>query len=225
MITSIGHEISQPLAAIAADGGASLKWLERAVPDLNEVRLGVERIVDNAMRAGEVIHRIRSMGRKTVPLEESLSINEIAQEVIGWTVRELTDNAVTVYSELQPGLPPVRGDRIQLQQVMLNLILNSKDAMSAAEWSVRELVIRSQERKPGEVVVSVQDSGHGLSATDGERIFEPYFSTKTRGLGLGLWISRIIVESHGGRIWATQNTGRGATLQFTLPTILPSIAL
>jgi C4-dicarboxylate-specific signal transduction histidine kinase len=217
MITSIGHEISQPLAAIAADGGASLKWLARPIPDLNEVRRGVERIVDNAMRAGEVINKIRSMGRKTVPLEEALNVNEVAQEVIGLTAKQLTDNSVTVYTELQPDLPRVRADRIQLQQVVLHLILNSNDAMSAADSSVRELVIRSQEAKPGEVLVSVRDSGHGLGATDPERIFDAYFSTKPGGLGLGLWISRTIVEAHGGRIWATQNTGRGTTLQFTLP--------
>jgi PAS domain S-box-containing protein len=215
MISSIAHEISQPLAAIATDGSASLKWLD--IPDMNEARRAVGRVVDNAFRAGEVINKIRSMAERTSPEEESLSINEIVREVIGLAANELTNAGVVVRTDLQPDLPLVQGDRIQLQQVLLNLILNSNDAMSAPDWPVRELLIRSQEMKPGEVVVSVQDSGPGLGAMDPGRIFDPFFSTKEGGLGLGLWISQSIIQAHGGRIWATQNTDNGTTLQFTLP--------
>ncbi len=217
MVDSIAHELNQPLAAISAGGGASLRWLEREIPDLKEARRAVELMVENALRAGEVINKIRSLGRTSVAQEESLDVNAIIRDVVALADHELTNNGVALNMELQPGVSRIQGDRIQLQQVVLNLILNGNDAMSAPGWPVRELTIRSEQFGPDEVVVSVQDSGCGVSASDAEHIFDPLFSTKTVGLGLGLWISRRIVEAHGGRIWATHNAGGGATLHFALP--------
>jgi signal transduction histidine kinase len=151
-----------------------------------------------------------------------LNVNEIIRQAIGFAASELRRNQVMLRTELQPDVPEVIGDRIQLQQALMNLILNSNEAMSAADWAVRELVITSRERDAGEVMVTVQDSGSGIDLLDNERLFTPFFSTKENGLGLGLglWISRTIVEAHLGKLWATENEGRGATFHFTLPAIV-----
>jgi C4-dicarboxylate-specific signal transduction histidine kinase len=157
--------------------------------------------------------------KKTSGEKELLNMNETVREVITIAARELTQNSVVLWTELPPNIPAVLGDRVQLQQVLLNLILNSTEAMSGADWPVRELLVRSQESKPGEVMITLRDSGPGLGLHDPERIFDSFFSTKPGGLGLGLSISRTIVEAHGGRLWATQNSDRGATFQFSLPAI------
>jgi PAS domain S-box-containing protein len=221
MATSIAHEMNQPLAAIVTNGDACLRWLRREAPDLDEARHAVEHVIENAMRASEVIKRIRSLVKKTDPQKQPLNLNDILREVIAITAGELTKNHVVSQMELQPDIPPVLGDRVQLQQVLLNLILNSNEAMSAVDWPVRELVITSQESKPGEVMVAVRDSGRGLGPDDSELIFDSFYSTRAGGLGLGLSISRAIIESHGGRLWATRNKDKdkGATFHFVLPAI------
>jgi PAS domain S-box-containing protein len=219
LTASIAHEINQPLAALVSDAAACVRWLQREVPDLGEARKSLERIVENGYRAGDVIKGIRSLVGKTPGEKELLNMNETIREVIALTGRELTQNSVVLWTELQPNIVAVLGDRIQLQQVLLNLILNSIEAMNDVDWPVRELVIRSQASKPGEVMVTLRDSGAGLGSHDPERIFDSFFSTKPKGLGLGLSISRTIIEAHGGRLWATQNKDIGATFRFILPAI------
>jgi C4-dicarboxylate-specific signal transduction histidine kinase len=219
LTSSIAHEINQPLAAIVNEAYACVRWLEREVPNLDEARESLAHIIESGHRAGEVIKGIRSLVTKTPGKKERLNINEIIREIIPLAASELTQNRVMLRTELQPDISSIAGERIQLQQVLLNLILNSIEAMSAVDWPMRELVIRSQESKPGEVMVTVRDSGASLSPDDVERIFDSFFSTKSGNLGIGLSISRTIVEAHGGRIWALQNEDKGATLQFILAAI------
>jgi len=217
LTTSIAHELSQPLAAISANGGACLHWLDREVPDLNEARMAVSAMVTNAMRASDMIKHIRALVRKNDAQRELLNVNDLIREVLAFTANELTRNLVVIRIDFQPDVPLVMGDRVQLQQVLLNLILNGNDAMSAVEEQARELTIRSRQTEPGKVTVAVQDTGTGLGPSDPERFFDPFFSSKEGGLGLGLAISRRIVEAHGGRLWATPNEGAGATLWISLP--------
>jgi C4-dicarboxylate-specific signal transduction histidine kinase len=174
-------------------------------------------VIDAAMRASNVIRELRGLLRNTAPAVTPLSINDLIKRVLALAESELRKNHVVVQTELQADVPQLLADRVQLEQVLLNLILNSNQAMSAVDWPVRELVIRSQESKPGEVTITVRDSGAGLPPHSEERIFDSFFSTKTDGLGLGLSISRTIVEAHSGRLWATRNDDRGASLHFTLP--------
>jgi signal transduction histidine kinase len=168
------------------------------------------------MRASEVIKRIRELLHKTPAEKTLLNINETIQEVLALVGSDVLMRRIELQIELQADLPPVLGDRIQLQQVILNLILNAKDAMGA-QGNPRELQITSRKNNSGSVVVAVRDTGHGLEAQDAERIFDPFFTTKPEGMGLGLSISRTIIEAHGGTLWATQNEDKGATIQFTLP--------
>ncbi|MCU1262066.1 MAG: domain S-box [Bryobacterales bacterium] len=218
LTSSIAHELNQPLGAIAIDAGACLQWIGREIPAMKETRKAVERIAKNAVRAADVIKRVRALVAKNHSQKESFGVNEVIQAVIELTAGELTNNRVTLQTELERDLPPVLGDRVQLQQVLLNLILNGNEAMSALDWPVRELVVRSRSSSSGVVVVSVRDSGPGLGPHGSDLIFDPFFSTKADGLGLGLSISRTIVEAHGGRLWATQNESRGATFHFTVAT-------
>jgi PAS domain S-box-containing protein len=219
LTASIAHELNQPFAAVVTDAGACVRWLEREVPNLDEARESLRRIIESGHRAGDVIKGIVSLVTKTPGEKERLNVNEIVREVIRLAAYELTQNGVVLRMELQPDIPPVVGDRVQLLQVLLNLILNSIESMSGVDSLARELVIRSHESKPGEVMVTVRDSGAGLGPDDTERIFDSFFSTKSEGLGLGLSISRTIVEALGGRLWATQNNDKGATFQFILPAI------
>ena len=169
------------------------------------------------MRASEVIKRIRDLLHKTPPEKAPLNINETIQEVIALVSSDVLRSKVELKVELEAGLPPVLADRIQLQQVILNLILNAKDAMNGVKTGPRELLITSRKSKAGELVVAVRDSGRGFNPKDAERIFDPFFTTKPEGMGLGLSISRTIIEAHGGTLWAVQNEDAGATVQFTLP--------
>jgi C4-dicarboxylate-specific signal transduction histidine kinase len=217
LVASIAHEVNQPLGAIVTNGSACLRLLSRQTPDLDKSREVIGRMISDGMRASEVIKRIRDLLHKAPPEKTPLNINETAQEVVALVSSDVLRSKIELRAELAADLPPVTGDRIQLQQVILNLILNARDAMSEVQTYPRELLIASRKNESGEAVVAVQDCGKGLDANDAERIFEPFFTTKAEGMGLGLSISRRIIEDHGGRMWATANANKGATIQFTLP--------
>jgi len=218
---SIAHEVNQPIAGVVTNGSACLRWLARVKGesvDLAEARKAVQRIIRDGARAGEVIARIRTLLKKAETAKEPLDLNEAIREVIVLTRSEMTGKRVALRLNLAPDLPLVLGDRVQLQQVMLNLILNGIDAMTAVECRSRELVIETEAHGDMQALATVRDSGIGLNPRNIEQIFEAFHTTKPGGLGMGLSISRSIVESHGGRLWATANDASGATFQFTLST-------
>ena len=217
LVASIAHEVNQPLGAIVTNGHACMRLLSREALDLDKSREVVGRMIEDGMRASEVIKRIRDLLHKTPVEKAPVNINETIQEVIALVSSDVLKSKVELSAELADDLPPVTGDRIQLQQVILNLILNGKEAMSEEHSHPRELLVSSGKNESDEVVVAVRDSGHGLGPGDVERIFDPFFTTKPEGLGLGLSISRTIIEAHGGTLWATPNVDQGATIQFTLP--------
>jgi PAS domain S-box-containing protein len=218
LTASIAHEVNQPLGAIVTNGHACLRLLSRRKPDLESARECVESMISDGMRASEVIKRIRALLRKSTAGKSSYGLNETIQEVIAFTDTELEKNAISLTTDLAPHLPLVMIDRVQLQQVVMNLILNSIEAMNAPGWEPRDLLIRSEESRADEVMVTITDTGTGIDPAKRDLIFEPFFTTKPSGLGLGLSISRTIIEAHGGRLWITPNrNGRGATFQFTLP--------
>jgi C4-dicarboxylate-specific signal transduction histidine kinase len=199
------------------NANASLRWLAGDAPNLVEAREAIRRIVRDGSRAGDVTRRIRALFTKTRTAKERLDINEAIGEVVALTGSEMRRNKVILQMELAADLPPMMGDRVQLQQVVFNLILNGIEAMSTVQDRPRELVIRTQRAEgDDEVSVTVQDSGIGLDPRSRERIFDPFHTTKPGGLGLGLSISRSIVEGHGGRLWAVSSDCPGATFQFTL---------
>jgi PAS domain S-box-containing protein len=214
---SIAHEVNQPIAATVASAQAALRWLARQSPDLDKVRQLLTQIVKNSTRAGEVIHRIRDLIKKAPPRQDLLEINEPIREVIGLTRVEAMNNRVNVKTDLADGLPLVRGDRVQLQQVMLNLILNAIEALSSVSDGERDVLISTATAGSGDVLVTVRDSGPGLDLPSIERVFEAFYTTKATGIGMGLSICRSIIEAHGGRMWASANEPRGAVFQFTLP--------
>ena len=217
LAASIAHEVNQPLGAIVTNGQACLRLLSREPPSVDKSREVIERMIGDGMRASEVIKRIRALLKKTAAEKAPLNINETIQEVVSMANGEAQRSKVRLLTELAPGLPPVVGDRVQLQQVILNLILNGRDAMSGVEGRQRELLISSGNGGPEGILVAVRDSGAGFDLRDADRIFEPFFTTKSEGMGLGLSISRTIIEAHGGRLWAAPNDDRGATVRFTLP--------
>jgi C4-dicarboxylate-specific signal transduction histidine kinase len=193
-----------------------LRWLAGDAPNLVEAREAIRRIIRDGNRASDVTRRIRALFTKTHAAQEHLNINEAVGEVVVLTRSEIRKNRVVLQMKLGADLPPIMGDRVQLQQVVLNLILNAIEAMSTVEDRERNLVIRTQRGEGDEVRVEVEDSGTGLDPLNAERIFDAFHSTKPGGLGLGLSISRSIVESHGGRLWGVSNNGPGAIFQFTL---------
>lgn len=217
LVASIAHEVNQPLGAIVANGQACVRLLSRETPEIEKSREVVGRMIGDGMRASEVIKRIRDLLNKTPTEKAPVNINGTIQEVIALVSSDVLSSKVELQAELSADLPPVIGDRIQLQQVILNLILNGKDAMRAVQTYPRKLRITSQQSKSGEVLVAVRDWGYGLDPKNAERIFDPFFTTKPEGMGLGLSISRTIIEAHGGTLWATPNEDKGATIQFTLP--------
>jgi signal transduction histidine kinase len=185
--------------------------------DPEEVRHALDRIVKNGRRAGDVISRIRALVAKAAPRNDQLDINEVMLEVIALTRSELHGGGTSLQTHLEEGLPLILGDRIQLQQVMLNLILNAVEAMSESRERSRELMIKTERDGPGGVLVAVRDSGPGLKPESMDRLFDAFYTTKPDGMGMGLSICRSIIEAHGGRVWATANVPHGAVLQFTLP--------
>jgi C4-dicarboxylate-specific signal transduction histidine kinase len=217
LAASIAHEVNQPLAAVVANADACVAWLARDTPDLAEARAAAERTTQGATRASEVIGRIRSLINKTAPERARVEINEIIGEVVALAERQASKNEVSVETDLAPDPPPILGDRIQLQQVILNLMLNGIEAMTGVSDRSRRLVIRSQMQDADQVRVSVEDSGIGVTAEIMGRLFEPFFTTRSQGIGMGLPISRSIVEAHGGRLWAESTVNQGSVFQFTLP--------
>jgi signal transduction histidine kinase len=217
LTASIAHEVNQPLAAIVTYGDAGLRWLNREVPQLDEVRSAVERMIDCAKLAGEVIARLRALSRKTTPEMVRLDINEVVNEVLFLIRREISMHQVLVRLDLDSPLPSVFGDRVQLQQVILNLLVNGIQAMALVDDRPRELLIRSRADNSEQVLVEVRDSGIGIDPEHVGQLFNAFFTTKADGMGMGLSICRSIIEAHGGRIWASHNDGPGTILQFTLP--------
>jgi PAS domain S-box-containing protein len=217
LAASIAHEVNHPLAAVITNGNASLRWLAAPTPNLDEAREAVQRIIRDGHRAADVIQQVRALLRKTGPQKSWLDINDVIQEVLTLAHSEVGRPRVSLRTELAAGLPPVLGDRIQLQQVILNLVMNGMEAMSSVADRPRELLIESGTHGPQGIFVAVRDSGIGLDAQTLERIFDAFFTTKPEGMGMGLSISRTIIEAHGGRLWATPHDGPGATFQLTLP--------
>ncbi|MDB5607960.1 MAG: histidine kinase [Bradyrhizobium sp.] len=216
MTASIAHEINQPLAAVVANAEACLRWLDRGTPDRDAARRSVEWVLDDGNRASEVIRRIRALANKTDIEKAPLDINDVVSEVIALVRRELISHRVLLRMEFAPALPMILADRVQLQQVIINLVMNGIEAMQSVT-DRRELVIRSSQDETHQVLVSVTDCGVGISADHADRLFNAFFTTKSSGMGMGLSICRSIMEAHGGRLWATANVPRGATFQFTLP--------
>ena len=214
MTASLSHEIRQPIAAAMTNAKACVRWLAREHPDLGEARGAAERIVDDTTRAAEIIHRVASLYKKGSPQREAVDVNELARETLALLRTEAERYGVSLRAELAPHLPRVAGDRVQLQQVLMNLMLNAIEAMQGTGG---ELSVRSERRENGQLRFSVSDTGVGLPADKADAIFEAFFTTKPQGTGMGLSISRSIIESHGGRLWATKGAGRGATFHFSLP--------
>jgi PAS domain S-box-containing protein len=217
LAASIAHEVNQPLSGIVSNGSACLRWLSGDRPDVEEVREAVRDILRDGKRAGEIIARIRAMTKKAAPAHEKLDLNHTVQEVLALVGDEAKRNNVIIRTHFASDLSPVSGDRVQLQQVMLNLIMNAVEAMHTVEGCRRELVITTRNIDAGQVQVSVEDSGPGIHPNAANRIFDPFFTTKASGMGMGLSISRSILQHHGGPIWATARDGPGTVFHFSLP--------
>ena len=217
LTASLAHEVNQPIAAAVTNANTCLRWLTRDHPDLEEARAAAMRIVKDGTRAADIISRIRLLFRKGTPDWELVDVNEVIREMIVLLRGEATRYNIAVQTDLAADLCQAMGDRVQLQQVMMNLIMNSIDAMKEVEGK-REVAIKSERAEDRHLLVSVSDTGVGLPLQEGSQIFDAFFTTKPDGTGMGLSISRSIVESHGGRLWATANSGRGATFHLTLPT-------
>jgi signal transduction histidine kinase/ligand-binding sensor domain-containing protein len=217
LTASIAHEVNQPLAGVVSNASAGLRWLAGDSPNLEEAREGLRRIVRDGKRAGEVIARIRALTRKTATPREKLDLNQTIREVLALIGDETKRNSVTVRAQFASDLSPVAGDRVQLQQVVLNLVMNAIEAMSRVDERPRELVITTRNADGDQVLTIVEDSGPGLDMDAIPRIFESFYSTKPGGMGMGLSISRSILEAHGGELWATARDGSGTSFHFTLP--------
>jgi len=217
LVASIAHEVNQPLAAIVINGKACLRWLAGRPPNLKEARQAVEQAVEDANRASEVIGRVRNLAKRAPAKEDWLSINETIIETTALVASEIQKNRIALRTRLSNDLPLIFGDRIQLQQLILNLTLNAIEAISAVAEGPRELVVSSAKDGSKVVLITIQDSGHGLEPGNVDHLFDAFYTTKLNGMGMGLAIGRSIIEAHGGRLWATPNTPRGAVFQFTLP--------
>jgi PAS domain S-box-containing protein len=216
LTASIAHEVNQPIAAAVTSAEAGLRWLAAHPPNLEKTRDAFERIIKAGIQASDIIGRIRGLIKKVPAQRAPLDVNEMILETIALTHSEMQRHSILLQTTLAKDLPKVRGDRVQLQQVMLNLIMNAIEAMSDVENNTRELVIRSNVDMPDGVIVTVRDSGPGLTPESIERLFDPFYTTKPTGMGMGLSICRSITEAHGGRLWASANAPRGAAFQFAL---------
>jgi PAS domain S-box-containing protein len=217
LTASLAHELNQPIAAAVTNANTCLRWLAAATPNLEEARAAATRIVKDGKRAGDIISRIRLLFKKGTLERELVDVNEVIREMIVLLRSEAIRYSISVQTELPADLPQVLGDRVQLQQVMMNLMINGIDAMKNVKWT-RELAIKSQRAQNEQLLVSVSDTGVGLPPQHADEIFNAFFTTKPDGTGMGLRISRSIVESHGGRLWAADNSPRGASFYFALPT-------
>jgi signal transduction histidine kinase len=217
MAASIAHEVSQPIAGVVTNADAALRWLAGQPPDLEEIRQALDDIVNDGKRAGQILSRIRSLVKKAPPQKDLLDLNQTILEVIALTRGEVQRNGVSLQTRFSSSLPLVPGDRIQLQQVVLNLILNAVEAMREVSTAQRQLLVSTGTSDSNEVLVAVRDSGTGLDSESLDHLFQPFFTTKSGGMGMGLSICRGIVEAHGGRVWAMPNVPNGATFQFALP--------
>jgi C4-dicarboxylate-specific signal transduction histidine kinase len=218
LTAAIAHEVNQPLTGLVSRGNACLRWLNGETPNLEAAQLSVQRMIADSVRAGEVITRIQAMVSKSAPRKERLGINDVVRDVVVLVRSEVQQNSVSLRTELSDRLPDVAGDRVQLQQVVLNLILNASEAVRTIHDGPREVIVRSVTGEAGKVLVSVDDSGPGLAPGKFEEVFQAFYTTKTDGMGMGLAISRSIIEAFGGQLWAEPNSPRGAKFQFSLPT-------
>jgi signal transduction histidine kinase len=209
--------VKQPLTAIVTNGEAGLRWLDRDPLDLHAVRLEVTRMISEGKRASDVIRRIQALLKKEEPQKAALDLADVINEAIPLIRRELTRHRVVLKLDLAPGLPPTNGDRIQLQQVIINLPLNGIHAMCEVYERPRELLVQTRREEEGYLLVQVRDGGTGIDPAHMRQLFKSFFTTKANGMGMGLSICRSIIEAHGGRIWASANTGPGATFHITLP--------
>jgi PAS domain S-box-containing protein len=216
LTASLAHEVNQPIAAAVTDANTCLRWLKRDQPDLEEGRAAASRVVKDATRAAEIISRIRLLFKKGSPQSKLVDMNVVIREMVALMGSELTRQSISVHMELAEDIPQIAGDRVQLQQVLMNLVSNGIDAMKDADGK-RELAIHSQRGESQQILVSIRDSGVGLPAGEADQVFNAFFTTKPNGTGMGLRISRSIIESHGGRLWASNNSSRGASFHFTLP--------
>jgi signal transduction histidine kinase len=217
LTASLAHEVNQPIAAAVTDANTCLRWLMRDPPDLEEARQAASRTIKDATRAAEIVSRVRQLFKKGAPQRELVDANEIIQEMVVLLRSEAARYSISVRTELAADLPRVTGDRLQLQQVLMNLMMNSIDATREMNGT-RELTIQSRRGDDDQVLISVSDTGVGLPPQNVDQIFNAFFTTKPHGTGMGLRISRSIVESHGGRLWAAANPPGGATFHLTLPT-------
>jgi C4-dicarboxylate-specific signal transduction histidine kinase len=217
LTASITHEVNQPLATARNNLTAALNFLDRTPPDLVEVREALASAVKDNDRASTVVGRIRALMQKAPTRTDSVNVNEAVHEVLEFTHGEALEHGVSVRTQLADGLPLIQGDRVQLQQVVLNLILNAVQAMGGVADRTREVLITTSQTEPNEVCLGVRDTGPWLSAETLPRLFEPFYTTKPGGMGMGLAICRSIIEAHGGRLWATRCEPRGALFQFTIP--------
>jgi PAS domain S-box-containing protein len=219
LTASIAHEVTQPIASSRNNARAALNFLDRQPPDLSEVKEALECVVADADRAGDIIERIRDQIKKAHPRKDRFDLNEAINEVIVLARGEITKNRVSVETHLMERALPVQGDRVQLQQVVLNLILNAVEAMGSVQKGPRELSISTERTQANGFLVTVRDTGRGIDPENIERVFEAFYTTKSSGVGMGLSICRSIIEAHGGRLWADANEPRGAVFQFTVPSV------
>jgi PAS domain S-box-containing protein len=215
LTASIVHEVNQPLASIATNGDAALRFIQRGEPDIAEVQDALGDMINDCRRATDIIQRVRALCRRSDPQLVSLDLNKLIEDTIRLVQRELRDQGITLHQDLCSALPAVRGDRVEIQQVLINLVMNGLEAMAAVDQRARNLQIRSHQNGD-QVLVAVEDSGIGIDAASIDRLFNSFYTTKPSGLGMGLSICRSIIEAHGGKLWASQNAGPGATFQFTL---------
>jgi C4-dicarboxylate-specific signal transduction histidine kinase len=221
LTASLAHEVNQPIAAAMTDANTCLRWLNRDQPNVAEAREAASRVVKDATRAAEIISRTRLLFKKGTPQSELVNMNDVIREMLVLMIGDMSRLSISVRIELADDLPEITGDRVQLQQVLMNLMANSIDAMKDADGT-RELAINSQRGQNGQVMVTISDTGVGLPAQQADQIFNAFFTTKPNGIGMGLRISRSIVESHGGRLWASDHLPRGASFHLTLPIATPA---
>jgi PAS domain S-box-containing protein len=218
LAASIAHEVSQPLAAIVASGDSCTAWLAKEPPNLERARAAASRVIQAATQAREIVQRIRALFKKTTASAASVNVNAVIEDTLSLLRHETQRHNISLLTELDADVPSVRADRVQLQQVILNLVMNAIESTASVDREPRRLVIQSALSNPGELLVAVKDTGPGIDAEQAQRVFAPFFTTKSQGIGMGLPISRSIIEAHGGRLWAEKNEPHGAVFRFVLPT-------